>query len=90
MQFIIIQAINSLSPNTKQFPATFRDGFLMTISRNEDEELVVTLTISPNMTEEVGSEFFITYTNEEGKEGVEPNLELNVMGACWVDLNSFL
>ena len=52
----------------------------MTISRNEDDELVVTLTISPNMTEEVGSEFFITYTKEEGKEGVEPNLELNVMG----------
>ena len=52
----------------------------MRLSRNEDEEIVVTLTISPNMTEEVGSEFFITYTRTEGKEDVEPNLELNVMG----------
>ena len=52
----------------------------MTLTRNEKDEIVVILTISPNMTEDVGSEFFITYTNEEGKEGVEPNLELNVMG----------
>ena len=52
----------------------------MTITRNEENEILVMLTISPNMTEEVGSEFFITYLGEDGKEGVEPNLELNVMG----------
>ena len=52
----------------------------MRLSRNEDEEIVVTLTIAAEMIAEVGSEFFITYTRSEGKEGVEPNLEISVMG----------